>query len=1006
MRRGCVLLVLAIGWSAGWDSIGWDSAGGVCWAQAGEGPAPAAGAALRDLATEFPFRGDERPRGAVDSPWRFFGFEAGARFTPHEELARYCRHVAEHSDRVLRLPYGRSAEGRELSTLFISAPEHLARLDEIRALQGLLADPRRSSDGPPLEALLASLPAVVWLSYTIHGNEASGSEAALQVVHHLADDNGPTTRELLSRLLIIIDPVLNPDGRERYRSWYHAVAAPGGDPDPQAREHHEPWPGGRTNRYYFDLNRDWAWQSQPETRARAALYLAWQPLVHADLHEMSPEENYFFFPAATPSHAHLPAHTHEWGERFGRANAAAFDARGWPYFTAEAFDLFYPGYGDTWPSFQGAIGMTYEQGGGPRGGLVYRRQNGELLTLRERLHHHTIASLATLACAAEHKQALQRSFHEFRRGPDASDEDPPLVEYVLGVAFAGGSGTGGPGEGAAAGPAAASGEEAGGAAGNGAGGAAGDGAGDAAMAPPGFAAGDDEDPEPCGVLDCDRARALVELLLAQGIEVEVTMAAVTAEGLRTADGVLDESVILPAGTVLVPVHQPVGRLARALLEPRAHATEQRFYDISAWSLPFAMGVPCLEAPRRLAVERRRLEVLPPRTAPLPPVARVAYLLPWDGSSSARALRALQQAGLRVGLVGEPLTIAGESFPRGTLVVRRGADPDAAHAIVCRVAQQYGVAFTAVDTSWTEHGIDLGSGQIRELRPARIAVLSGPGIASASFGAIWYLLEQDLGIEFTAVDLARLGRLRLSSYDVLVLPEGDGVRGALVSEVLDRLRAWVEEGGVLVALGESALLLGQEGVDLVAVSTEERKPGASGQRAHGAGAGMGADAADDGSPTDSASATGAPDESTRTRQGEDAHAEADGDTDEPRRRTIEELRRIELTEHVPGNIFRVELDPDHALAFGVGEPLHVFMDSTANFALTGTASDVAVFTDEPAVSGHISADNVEKLRRRVYLHCATPERGAIVLFAGDPNFRLFWRGTTPLFVNALLLLSTH
>ncbi|MGB1071703.1 MAG: M14 metallopeptidase family protein, partial [Planctomycetota bacterium] len=311
----------------------------------------------------FEYRSDDAYEGQVATAGDFFGIPLGERFTPHRDVMDYCRMLAEKSPRVVLQKYGESVEGRDLVLMLISSEENISRWEEIRQAQILLADPvqlQRQKNGD-LESILPNLPAVVWLSYNVHGDESSATEAALATMHQLVDGAGERWQSIRENTLVVVDPLLNPDGRERYLQWYNSVRAHPADPDPLAREHSPPSPSGRTNHYYFDLNRDWAWQSQPETRQRIVEYLRWQPLVHVDFHEMSPNSTYFFFPPEEPFNANIPEDRISWSETFGKSNAKAFDRFGWKYYTGEQFDLFYPAYGDSWPTLNGAIGMTYEQ---------------------------------------------------------------------------------------------------------------------------------------------------------------------------------------------------------------------------------------------------------------------------------------------------------------------------------------------------------------------------------------------------------------------------------------------------------------------------------------------------------------------------------------------------------------------------------------------------------------------------------------------------------------------
>jgi hypothetical protein len=346
------------------------------------------------------------------SPAEVLGHELGARFTDHAGVVRYMEALAAASPLVQVQRYGETPEGRPLLQVVIARADYRARLDEILDRNRELSEPETSE--ARARQIAASNPAVLYFSYGVHGNESSSSEAALWTAWDLAR-GAASVAGVLDSAVVIIDPVVNPDGRDRYVGWYRQAKGAERSENPDSREHWEPWPGGRVSHYLFDLNRDWAWMSQPETRARLATWKRWTPQVHVDFHEMSPNSSYFFFPAATPINPLYPQHTLKWGEIFGKANAAAFDEQGWGYYTAQSFDLFYPGYGDSWPSLLGAIGMTYEQAGGGRAGLAYRRPDGTVLTLRDRAEHHRTAGEATLRAAAGRKSELLLGFAQFHR---------------------------------------------------------------------------------------------------------------------------------------------------------------------------------------------------------------------------------------------------------------------------------------------------------------------------------------------------------------------------------------------------------------------------------------------------------------------------------------------------------------------------------------------------------------------------------------------------------------
>ncbi|HWJ90882.1 MAG TPA: M14 family metallopeptidase [Flavisolibacter sp.] len=343
----------------------------------------------------------------LKSPEEFLGYPIGSRFTPHWKIVDYFRTVATAVPSIMKLEqYGQTNEGRPLMVAFISAASNISNLETIRQNNLRLAnDARNASSG--------NAPAIVWLSYNVHGNEASSSEASMLTLYALVDPKNAQTKQWLQNTLVIIDPCLNPDGRDRYVNWFNSVVGRQYNPALDAREHNEPWPGGRSNHYNFDLNRDWAWQTQVETQQRVKLYNDWLPQIHVDFHEQGINNPYYFAPAAQPYHEVITPWQRTFQEVIGHNHAKYFDEKGWLYFTKEVFDLLYPSYGDTYPIYNGAIGMTYEQGGGPRGGLGALTEEGDTLTLADRAMHHFTTSLSTLETASQNASKLVSEFQNF-----------------------------------------------------------------------------------------------------------------------------------------------------------------------------------------------------------------------------------------------------------------------------------------------------------------------------------------------------------------------------------------------------------------------------------------------------------------------------------------------------------------------------------------------------------------------------------------------------------------
>lgn len=342
----------------------------------------------------------------LQSPAAFLGYQPGEEFTYQHRINDWFRQLANNSDMVVLENYGQTYEGRELFLVFITAEENVPALEEIR-LNNL------RSAGQAKGSISGKHLPIVWLSYNIHGNESVSSEAAMTVAWELASGSNPDALDWLKDVVVVLDPCENPDGRARYVNWYRQKTGAFANPMPQDWEHHEPWPGGRVNHYLFDLNRDWAWQTQQESRQRIAQFQRWMPHVHVDLHEMGYNSPYFFGPSAEPYHAAITDWQREFHQLSGETNARYFDEEGWLYFTNEVFDLLYPSYGDTWPTYNGSIGFTYEQGGSGFAGLGVITDIGDTLTLADRIAHHHAASIATIETTWTQRQRLLQEFKKY-----------------------------------------------------------------------------------------------------------------------------------------------------------------------------------------------------------------------------------------------------------------------------------------------------------------------------------------------------------------------------------------------------------------------------------------------------------------------------------------------------------------------------------------------------------------------------------------------------------------
>jgi hypothetical protein len=367
---------------------------------------------------------------ALPTMQKVLGSDFGERITSHSNLLKYLEALAAAApSRMKVFDYGKTWERRRLVYAVVGSEANIRRLDEIKAAIGRLADPRKTPE-PEARKIMASLPAVVWLGYGVHGNEISSPDAGLLAAYHLlAARNDKLTAGILGKALIIIDPSQNPDGRDRFVHHYELNEGLEPDASPVAAEHVETWHSGRTNHYIFDLNRDWFALTQPETRARIRMFQEWFPLVAVDLHEMGAESTYFFGPGANPWNPHLTKEQKEAVDWFGRNNARWFDKFGFSYFTREVFDEFYPGYGASWPQYYGAVAMTYENASSR--GLAWRRNDDSTFTFRDTVHRHFLGSISTLETVAQYREKLLENFYRYRASAVEDGSKEPAKAYVL-----------------------------------------------------------------------------------------------------------------------------------------------------------------------------------------------------------------------------------------------------------------------------------------------------------------------------------------------------------------------------------------------------------------------------------------------------------------------------------------------------------------------------------------------------------------------------------------------
>lgn len=1012
--------------------------------------------------TPFDFYARGSYRANVPRPQAILGFDVGDFHTTYAQMERAVSSIVTAApDRMKMYDIGRTNEYRQQHLVIASSPENIARLEQIKANIKRLSDPRGLSNAQA-ETLVNQTPLVVWLGYTIHGNESASFETMMQVVYHLAASEEPKTQEILRNCLIVINVCANPDGHERFVTWYNSVGV--GNADPLAAEHREPWSvNGRFNRFRFDLNRDNIAATQTETRNMQRAYFEWNPQVFVD-HHGQPSQ-YFFPPAATPINPNLPpAQTQKWLTAFGRTNAREFDARQWDYYVRDVFDLFYPGYWDSFPALNGATGMTYETDGGGFKGLRWRREDDTVLTFRSAIAKHYVASLATLETASANARERLKDYYDFKRTATDEGRSETMKRIVL---------------------------------------------------LPG------KDPNRAAEIVEIMLRNNIE------VSQTTSGFRSTRAHAYTSFNASAQSVNVPAGAYIIDLAQPQKRLAKALLEPntevdkafvgeqmnRLRRNERRganapredyqFYDITAWSLPLAFGVEAYwtedaanvgatplqaatvlsdaianqnitpsslvsttqpgnnqpagnqqtvnqatnnalyNAPLAIESRARRTKLTSPLIASQGGVtggrASVAYVIPYERNAAASLIYRLLNENYKLAVATRELNAGGRNYPRGTVVVRLGRNPETIHERINQLARETGVEIFAVNSGFNEQGdTGVGSETVVAMRRPRIAVIADEPVSQLSYGAMWWTFDR-YGVEWTPITVANLRRSEIDKYNVIIMPDGSpgAYNSAFGASGTTQLRGWVERGGTLVCIKGAAVWAALKDINFTSsrlVGSDDDGTPATGDAAAGGGAAAALSKREQGTAATS-NATPNPNQNAATSNNQAANqnnqsnqtSSQDAQTAQsnaassssPRSEKMDgaapflppiaspSAKPGRVPEPVPGALMRATVDRTTPLTYGYEDAnLNVLIDSAYFFRPSKEGTNAVVFSPDDSapyrVAGFVWEGNTEKLLRGTAHVIEEPTgRGRVVLYAEDPNYRGIFRTLTKLFFNSFI-----
>jgi hypothetical protein len=868
---------------------------------------------------------------------KVLGFEPGTRHATPEEIVRYFEALAAAApSRIKLFEYGKTWEGRRLIYAAISSEDNIRRLGEIKSAQQRLGDPRKTAEAEARK-LIASSPSVLALMYGVHGNEISSPDAALLAAYYLlAARQDPVMDQVRRHVVVLIDPLQNPDGRARFIHNFTVNLGLEPDEEPAAAERAEPWPGGRANHYLFDMNRDWFALTQPETLGRVRYLREWLPNVVVDLHEMGSNSTYFFTPGAPPYNPHITADQKKQMQWFGQNNAKYFDRFGWPYFTREVFDEFYPGYGASWPWFYGGMGMTYENASVR--GLVVRRSDDTLYRYQESVKKHFVASIATCETAAQQREKLLESFWRYQVTAVEEGKSEPVKEYVL------------PRRGdpsavdKLAGILAEHGIE-------------------VRRASAEFEAGGRKYPAGSYLISAAQPRKrLIRVLLEKNIPMEESF--VKEQERRRKKGLPDE-----------------------------------IYDVTGWSLPLMYNVECdgLESAVNVASAPVTAPYQPKGS--VSGRAEVAYLAPWGTQAAGRFLTAALRGGLRVHTANKPFTQNGRKFPAGTLIVmvkQNGAD---VHDKVARYAASSGAEIIATNSSWVEDGINFGSNYVSLVRKPRIAMAWDSPVSSLAAGATRFVLERQFGYPVTVIRTSSLSSADLSKFQVLILPDAGGFGGgygSALNSAAARIQQWVREGGVLIGIGGAVSWLASPQVNLLAVQQEqlarEGAAAAGARQPDSAKPASAQPAAPGAAPSAAAPAAAAagPVPGKLLAKEEEFEKAIEPDT-----RLPDAVAGVIVKARVDPETWVTAGLPETVNVLVDGRTIFTPIKKDR-----GVNAIVYEAPDKLLQSGYLWEENRKQLAFKPFLLVSNQGRGTVVGFTADPNFRAFHDGLNVAFLNAV------
>ena len=686
----------------------------------------------------------------ITKPDTILGFEVGTRVATPLQITNSLMKWADESNRLQIVEYARSHEDRPLFAVYISTPENLANLETIESNILLLSDSRKINDRQAKE-IVDSLPAVAWMSYSIHGNETSGADAALASIYHLIASEDKDVLEMLDNMIVIIDPLMNPDGRDRFAKSLEQYRGTAPNVDDQSLLHSGDWPYGRTNHYFFDLNRDFYFLTQPETKGRVALINKWRPQLMIDGHEMGPQDTFLMGPPREPINKNIDLDIKKWGDVFAEDQAKAFDDRDWRYYTGEWFENLYPGYSN-YSEYRGSVHILYEQSRMAEDGV--RRPEGTVQTYKESVHHMYISTMANLKTLQLNSKEMYKDYWDGRKYNVSSQSEYANKYYVI-----------------------------------------------------------------LPTDNLGRLNAFISKLEAQEIEIYTNTNPIKVSNIISQIGDTEEEYIIPEGSLIVPNRQPDAPLIAAILEFDAKINdsvliEERqkilkngssvMYDATAWNLTMMYGLPAITINQPIRDDlvywenKNIIEILNNDA--------IGWSVNGNDDRSVAFAARLMEQNINVRILDKETKFLDQVLTRGSIFVTKVDNPknDKLLSIINSTLLGLNISASSVLTGYGKGDLpDWGGEHFRLLTKPQIALLGQSNFNSYDVGSSWWTLDKNLGIRHSQINSSFITYADLRRYNTIIMPDGNRV---LSENEIEVLNDWIKQGGTLIAHDNSSSII--------------------------------------------------------------------------------------------------------------------------------------------------------------------------------------------------------